>query len=120
MTSDTETRPMTFADQVALVDAVAVATRIEVAGSRQAIQASTIEIIAMARRLLRLNDIIDLTHDMLAFSDVVVAQRDRAVRELMRRELKEKISVIGASLEALGYGQSTAPASAKETNHGQG
>ncbi len=113
MSDDTEavtTRPMTFADQVALVDAVAVAARIAAHGSRQAMQASTIEILAIAKHLLCLSDLVDLTYDMLAFADVVQGERDRDTRAVLRRELSQKISVIGASLEALGYGQSTSPA----------
>jgi hypothetical protein len=68
-------------------------------------QASTIEIIAMAKLLCQLGDIVGLTFDMLAFADIVSAQKDRDTRATLRRELTHKISVIGASLEALGYGQ---------------
>ncbi|MFH0302661.1 hypothetical protein AAFX91_36955 [Bradyrhizobium sp. 31Argb] len=113
MSADTETaatRPMTFADQVALVDVDAVATRIASSGPRFAIQASTIEIIAMAVLIGRLRTIADLTYDMLAFADIVTAQRDRDTRAALMSELSKKISVLGAALEALGYGQPTSPA----------
>jgi hypothetical protein len=118
-TEATPTRPATLADQVALVDVDAVAARIASSGPRFAIQASTIEIIAMAVRIGRLRTIADLTYDMLAFADIVTAQRDRDTRAALRPELSQKISVLGAALEALGYGQSTSPAP-EENIDGQG
>lgn len=112
-------RAATLADQVALVDVDAVATGIAASGPRFAIQASTIEIIAMAVLIGRLRIIADLTYDMLAFADIVTAHRDRDTRVALKPELSQKISVLGASLEALGYGQSTSPAP-EETSDGQG
>ena len=121
MTETAETtavRTATVADQVALVDADAVAAQIASAGPRFAIQASTIEVMAMAVLIGRLRRIADLTYDMLAFADLVQAQKERDARAAMRRELSNQIAVIGASLEALGYGETTAPQ--QETLNGQG
>lgn len=117
-TADTPVvRQAAIADQVALVNADDVAARIASSSPRFAMQASTIEIIAMAQLIGRLRPIIDRTYDMLAFADLVQAQRDRDVRVVMRRELSSKIAVIGASLEALGYGQPTS--TQEENNDGQ-
>ncbi|UGA45984.1 hypothetical protein HU230_0008075 [Bradyrhizobium quebecense] len=105
--ADAPARQATLSDQVALINPDDVAARIASSSTRFAIQASTIEIIAMARRIEQLRPIVDRTYDMLAFADLVQAQRDRDVRAVMRRELSNKVAVIGASLEAIGYGQPT-------------
>jgi hypothetical protein len=95
----------TLADQAAAIDAIALAARIVGHGSRAAIGASTVEIIALARSVLTLSHIADLAFDMLSAADRFHAERNLDTRRAMRRAVDEKIDLLGASLEALGYGQ---------------
>lgn len=101
-----------LAAQIAAVDTTAVAERItghstHQAKQRFAMQASTVEIIAMAAYLLRLQDIADLTFEMFRTADLMDAEpRGSDTRAELRRETLEKIAVVGASLEALGFGRS--------------
>lgn len=97
----------TLTEQAAAIDATEVAVRIMAQGARAAIGASTIEIVAMAKRLMALAVLADLTFDMLATADMVHAQRDPEARQALQRAVRQKIDVIGVSLEALGYGQDT-------------
>src|SRR5262249_26694024 len=87
-----------FDDQVA-----AVATLIA-RGARAAIGASTIELVAVARHLIALQNVADLTFDMLSSADRLLETKDPDLRRAMQRQVRQKISVVGASLEALGYG----------------
>jgi len=96
----------TLADQVAFVDALKVAALIMSSGPRAAIGASTVEILALAKHLLRLQALADLTYEMLSAADALqAAPPDLGARTRLRREVTQKIGVVGASLEALGYGQ---------------
>ena len=110
--------PPSLADQIAFVDAVKVASLICAKGPRSAIQASTVDIIAMAQRLLRLSDLADLTYELLAATDTLPPPGPAL--DAVKRLASEKISVIGASLEALGYGQQCQPVQQEENNDGQG
>ncbi|UFZ05480.1 hypothetical protein LQG66_03950 [Bradyrhizobium ontarionense] len=89
-----------FADQVLSADPLAAAARIEKQGARAAIAASTVEIVAMALLVMRLKAITDLTYDMFKAAD----RLDSVAQDELLRETRLKISVVGASLEALGYG----------------
>lgn len=99
--------PPSFAEQVAAVDTAEVAARIAAHGARAAIGASTVELVALARRFMALLTIAELTYDMLATADLLPAQDNAEARHALKVEISQKISVIGASLEALGYGQPT-------------
>ena len=120
MSGDNETAvarvasPPSFADQVALVDATGVAARIAAHGARAAIGASTVEVVAMASRLMALATLADLTFDMLATADLVQEARDAETRRALKAEVSRRISVVGASLEALGYGQPQPPPQQEE------
>lgn len=103
-----------LAAQIAAVDPGAVAETItghatHQAKQRFAMQASTVDVIAMAAYLLRLQDIADLTFEMFKTADLMDEQpRGSAARSELLRETREKIAVVGASLEALGFGRSPA------------
>lgn len=99
-----EGRP-TLGDQIAAIDALVVAAEIIAHGSRAAIGASTVEIMAMARHLTRLSDLADLAFDMLATADLIQAQSDPDTRRALQRAVRQKIDVIGVALETLGYGK---------------
>lgn len=111
-----------LAAQVAAVDPGRVAEQITGHASHQAkqrfaMQASTVEIIAMAAYLLRLQDVADMTYDMFKTADLMDDQpRGSAARAELLRQTREKIAVVGASLEALGFGRSptTVPAQSQE------
>lgn len=102
-----------LAAQISAVDASAVAESIvghatHQAKQRFAMQASTVEIIAMAAYLVRLQDVADLTYDMFRTADLMDEQpRGSAARAELLRHTREKIAVVGASLEALGFGRSS-------------
>lgn len=103
--------PPTLADQVAAVDAVAVAARIIATQStRAAIGASTTEIIAMARLAIQLVKLADLTFDMLTTADAAQDETRPDQKLRLRHAVKLKISDVGAALEALGYRVETQPA----------
>ncbi|UPJ65264.1 hypothetical protein [Bradyrhizobium sp. 191] len=111
-----------LAAQISAVDAGAVAEQITGHSSHQAkqrfaMQASTVDIIAMAAYLLRLQDVADMTYDMFKTADLMDEQpRGSAARAELLRETREKIAVVGASLEALGFGRSptTVPTQSQE------
>ena len=121
MTGDNETAvarvvsPPSFADQVAAIDAIAVAARIIAQGPRAAIGASTHEIVAMAVRLVALNRLADLTYDLLITVDQVPT--DPRALSALKALVDTKINAVGVSLEALGYAQ---PETAQEKSDGQG
>jgi hypothetical protein len=117
--TDQRTAHADLADQVALVNAIEVATLITAKGKHFAIKASTVEIVAMAQHLMRLSTLADLTYDMLATADLLPAVRDAEGRNALKRAVSDKISVVGASLEALGYGQQL-QSSPEEKSDGQG
>jgi hypothetical protein len=115
MTADNDTAvarvapPPSFAEQVAATDPAEVAARIAAHGARAAIGASTVELVALAQRFMALLTIADLTYEMLANADRLPAEADAEARRAKKLEVSHQISVIGASLEALGYGQSESP-----------
>lgn len=122
MRSSAELVETRLAAQISAVDASAVAESITGHSSHQAkqrfaMQASTVDIIAMAAYLLRLQDIADLTYDMFRTADLMDEQpKGSSARAELLRETREKIAVVGASLEALGFGRSptTVPAQRQE------
>jgi len=109
--------PPTLADQVAAIDAVAVAARIVAReGTRAAIGASATEIIAMAQMVMRLTTLADLTFDMLIAADAAYDEQQPDPQRQLRRAARGKIELVGAALEALGYRNS--PAKEEEKPHG--
>ncbi|MBR0962217.1 hypothetical protein [Bradyrhizobium japonicum] len=109
-----------LAAQIAAVDPGRVAEQITGHASHQAkqrfaMQASTVDIIAMAAYLLRLQDIADLTYDMFRTADLMDEQpKGSTARAELLRETRDKIAVVGASLEALGFGRSPATVPAQQ------
>lgn len=107
-----------LADQAALIDAVEVASRIVSRGSRAAIGASTIDIIAMAHRLLQLTTLADLTFKLLSTADLAVAEKRPDVRRSLNAAVQLELSDVGFALETLGYGQLETTTSNEEKPHG--
>lgn len=111
MSSAAELVETRLAAQIAAVDPGRVAELIighasHQAKQRFAMQASTVDVIAMAAYLLRLQDVADLTYDMFKTADLMDDQpRGSAARAELLRHTREKIAVVGASLEALGFGR---------------
>lgn len=122
MTSAAELVETKLAAQIAAVDPGRVAEQITGHASHQAkqrfaMQASTVDVIAMAAYLLRLQDVADMTYDMFKTADLMDEQpRGSAARAELLRHTREKIAVVGASLEALGFGRSptTVPTQSQE------
>jgi hypothetical protein len=104
-----------LAAQIHAVDPEAVAATIvnhstHQAKQRFAMQSSTVDVIAMAAYLLRLQDIADLTYDLFKTADLMDDQpRGSQARAELLRHTREKIAVVGASLEALGFGRTSPP-----------
>lgn len=122
MTTSAELIESRLAAQIEAVNPEAVAERIVSHSSHQAkqrfaMQASTVDIIAMAAYLLRLQDVADLTYDMFKTADDMDDQpKGSPARAELLRETREKIAVVGASLQALGFGRSpaTVPTTSQE------
>lgn len=91
---------------IASVDPVEVASRICAQGSRAAIQASTVEIMALADRLIRLTTVADFTFDLLTTADLALAEKNGDTRAELRKLVRQKIDDVGLALEDLGYGRS--------------
>ena len=114
MTSAADLAETRLAQQISAVDPGAVAERVtghstHQAKQRFAVQVSIVETIAMAAYLLRLQDIADLTFDMFKTADLMDgAPRGSQARDELRRATLEKIAVVGASLESLGFGHAPA------------
>ena len=112
MSTSAELVESRLAAQISAVDPEAVAESIvnhstHQAKQRFAMQASTVDIIAMAAFLLRLRDVADRTYDMFNTANLMdAAPKGSDARAELRRETLEKIAVVGASLEALGFGRS--------------
>lgn len=96
-----------FAEMVCAVDVPALAKRIQQQGSRAAIQASTIEILAMAVQLNDLNPIVEKVFTLFATADVLQATRDPQARAPLKAEVSELIFEIADALTALGYPKPT-------------
>lgn len=94
---------LTFAEMVNAVDVPALARRIQSQGSRAAIQASTVEILAMAVQLNDLNPIVEKVFKLFTTADALQAQRDPKARAPLRGEVSELIYDIADALTALGY-----------------
>lgn len=95
---------LSFADQVAAVDAIVVASRVATQGKRAALLTSTVEIVAMAQLLTALVRIADLTFDMLFTADALEAEKRTAERRAISDQVRAKIFNLAGELEALGYG----------------
>lgn len=111
-----------IADQVAATDAIDAAARVLACGTRSAISASTIEVLALAQAVLQLHGLAQLTLDMLATADQAATTTDRAALGPLLETLQRQAEGIGGHLETIGYAerhhQLTTPE--KETVHGQG
>lgn len=90
-------------EQLQKVDVLATVARILSSGTRGAISASTVEIIAMARFAMDLCAITDLTFEMFLTADSIPDVRDTAACAGIKQEVSDRIAVIGALLEKLGY-----------------
>jgi hypothetical protein len=95
----------TFAEQVLAVDVPALARRIQEQGSRAAIQASTIEILAMAVQLNDLTPVASNIFDLFTTANKLQAETDQTRRRALRAVVLQKIDVIAAAVLALGYGK---------------
>jgi hypothetical protein len=93
----------TLAEKVAAVDAVEVASRIMAQGSRAAIRASTVEIIALADQLIRLSTLADITFELLTLADRRAPDDKPDQVRALNAAVVQQISDVGAALEALGY-----------------
>jgi hypothetical protein len=102
--NDQPAKGPTLADQVAAVDALFVARQIATYGTRTAIQASTVEIMALAQFVMRLSALAELTFDMLAAADAVRDETNLDNRKALQRDFACRVDLVGVSLEALGYG----------------
>ncbi|MET4206885.1 hypothetical protein [Bradyrhizobium sp. LA2.1] len=114
MSTSAELIESKLAAQISAVDPEAVAAAIvnhstHQAKQRFAMNASIVEIIAMAAFLLRLRDIAESTYDMFNTANLMDDQpKGSTARADLLRETREKIAIAGASLEALGFGRSPA------------
>jgi hypothetical protein len=89
----------------ATVDPVEVASRISIRGTRGAIGASTIEIVALAKRVLQLTTLADLAFDLLTTADLAMEEKQPEIRRSLAHAVRLKVSDLGFALEAIGYGQ---------------
>lgn len=92
-----------LAEQIDAVDAIKVAALIVVHGKRQALSASTVDIIAMAQLLTALVRICDMTFDMLFTADQLDGETNPIVRRAVSDQTRAKIYAVAGELEALGY-----------------
>lgn len=92
-----------LAEQIDAVDAIKVAALIVAHGKRQALAASTVEIIAMAQLLTSLVRICDMTFDMLFTADKLDGENRPTRRAVIADEVRTKIFAVAGELEALGY-----------------
>lgn len=104
-------------EAMASIDVMAVALRIVSGGPRGAIQASTVEVLALAQMALKLCVVTDQTFDMFVTADRALQETSPEARRAIRKSVNDRIAAIGAALEALGYGQQP---QAKENSNGQG
>lgn len=107
-----------FAELVLAVDVPALARKIQQQGSRAAMGASTVEIVAMAVQITDLNPIVSDTFDLLVTADALHDERDPAAREVLRASVHKKIRAIAEALLALGYGQQSPTTTEKEQGNG--
>lgn len=90
-------------DKVAAIDAIGVATRIVANGARAAIGASTVDLVALAKRALALQTLAELTFDMIVSLDAVQPGMPPGRLAEVRRVVDRKACLVEASLEALGF-----------------
>lgn len=110
----------TFADQVAAIDVQTVAALIMHHGKRRAVQASTVEIVAMAAHLCQLTALANLTCAMFQTFDKLEVETDHYRRIALRSAGQTQVNMVGEALEALGYGhdETTQPTTTEETTNG--
>lgn len=110
----------TFANQVAAVDVLTVAALIMHQGKRRAVQASTVEIVAMAMHVGRLASLANLTCAMFQTFDKLELETDKYRRIALRSAGQTQVAMVGEALEALGYGrdETTQPTTHEETTNG--
>lgn len=106
----------TFAEQVLAVDVPALAKRIQEQGSRAAIQASTVEIMAMAVQLNDLTPIASNIFDLFTTANELQAATDQTKRRELRGVVLRKIDDIAAAVIALGYGKEPTTTNEEKTN----
>lgn len=104
-------------EAMASIDVMAVALRIVSGGPRGAIQASTVEILALAQMALKLCVVTDQTFDMFLTAERALGETNAETRRSIRKTVTGQIATIGVALEALGYGNPTAT---EEKTNGQG
>lgn len=107
MTDTPSIVPMSFADQVAAVDAIEVANSIVMTGCRGAMHASNIEIIAVAHYALKLTTLATLTFELMSVANIHFEATDPDQRRALRASISQQVSDVAAALEALGYGASS-------------
>ncbi|MGL5166664.1 MAG: hypothetical protein ACRC9K_12330 [Afipia sp.] len=93
----------TFSEQVLAVDVPVLAQRILDGGSRGAIQASTIEIVAMALQLNDMDAVVTATFNMMVSANRLYDEKDPTKREALRELVLIQIKAIEETLIRLGY-----------------
>lgn len=109
-----------IADQVAAVDAIAVAARVIASGTRSAMGASTVEILALAQAVMQLHLLAQLTVEMLVTADEAATTTDRAALGPLLETLRNQAEGIGNHLVSIGYAPLQQPTTEKEMSNGQG
>jgi len=94
-----------FPTLLATIDPVEIASRISIQGTRGAIGASTIEIVALAKHVIQLTTLADLAFDLLTTADLAMAEKQPEIRRSLAHAVRLKVSDLGFALEAIGYGQ---------------
>ena len=108
-----------FEEQVATVDAVAVATAIMKHGRRDVMQVPTIAIVAMAAQLVRHAQVADLTAAMLSNIDQLNAEAEPFRRLALQNAAQVQVAMVGEALIALGYDRAeTSQPTTQETTNG--
>lgn len=95
----------TFEEQVAAVDAVAVATDILKHGRRAVMSVPTVAFVAMAAELCRLSQLADLTAAMLTNIDQLNAEAEPYRRLALQHAAQVQVAMVSEALIALGYGR---------------
>jgi hypothetical protein len=102
-TAPASATPPTLDDRIAAIDALAVADRIGRQALRGAMAASSIEIVALARRLLRLEGCAAATFELLTSIDRMHDDPKAPDIAQQRRAVFACVEQIGNALGALGY-----------------
>lgn len=93
----------TLDDRIAAIDALAVADRIGRLSLRGAMAASSIEIVALARRLIRLERCAAATFNMLVALDRLHDDPKAATAAQQRETVNALLDEVTGTLTALGY-----------------